>query len=492
MSKYYSADNSIHPLMLVDEQEKIARALAEVTGVDAASNAAAATAEDAAAAGEGGVIIGSLAELHAQRVNTPSPALSRTGSHHSSSSLNISGMGGAVVPPLSFAGISAYGAGGTGPNSATGVASSSAAAGPSSASSIPGGVGSNAAFLSPLPGLGSVGSSSSSTSASAPFVSRSRRCCLGVCAMDKKTRSKPMTQILDRLRAYGEFQIIIFGDKLILDDTIPVSEWPIVHCLISFTSKGFPLSKVIEYVRLRKPFCVNDIPSQVVLENRYDIYNILERNNIPTPKHLYVDRSRTPLPVVEEHPDYIVIDGVRLDKPLVEKPYDGEDHNVTIYYGTKQGGGSRRLFRKIGNRSSRFYPKVNRLRTAGSYIYESLLLQGKDLKVYTIGPGYAHGEMRSAERRADDSSCDTQPDAPRQTRSLILLFLFRFPLLLRKSPVVDGVVARDPDQKELRLLTKLTEEEREIARGICVAFKQNSQSIIARVTQACQRSGPRR
>ena len=43
--------------------------------------------------------------------------------------------------------------------------------------------------------------------------------------------------------------------------------------------------------------------------------------------------------------------------------------------------------------------------------------------------------------------------------------------------MVDGVVARDPDQKELRLLTKLTEEEREIARGICVAFKQNSQSL---------------
>ena len=385
MSNYYSADNSIHPLMLVDEQEKIAQAQAE-GGVAADASVAA---EDALTSGEGGVLLGSLADLHAQRVNTPSPALSRTSSHHSSSGI---GIGGAVVPPLSFAGISAFGPGGTGPNSATGLASAGAAGASagSSASSVPGGVGSSA-FPSPLPGAGPSGSSSSACN---PFVSRSRRCFLGVCAMDKKTRSKPMTQILDRLRAYGEFQIIIFGDRLILDDSIPVSEWPTVHCLISFTSKGFPLSKVIEYVRLRKPFCVNDIPSQVVLENRYDIYNILERNNIPTPRHLYVDRSRTPLPVVEEHPDYIVIDGVRLDKPLVEKPYDGEDHNVTIYYGTKQGGGSRRLFRKIGNRSSRFYPKVNRLRTAGSYIYESLLLQGKDLKVYTIGPGYAHGEMR--------------------------------------------------------------------------------------------------
>lgn len=40
--------------------------------------------------------------------------------------------------------------------------------------------------------------------------------------MDKKTRSKPMTQILDRLRAYGEFLIIVFGESLLLDESIPI------------------------------------------------------------------------------------------------------------------------------------------------------------------------------------------------------------------------------------------------------------------------------
>jgi hypothetical protein len=32
-------------------------------------------------------------------------------------------------------------------------------------------------------------------------------------------------------------------------------------------------------------------------------------------------------------------------QPLVEKPFDGDNHNVYIYYG--EGRGSRRLFRKV-------------------------------------------------------------------------------------------------------------------------------------------------
>lgn len=53
--------------------------------------------------------------------------------------------------------------------------------------------------------------------------------------------------------------------------------------------------------------------------------------------------------VLEEHDDYIVVGGQRLNKPLLEKPVDGEDHNIRIYYPRSMGGGSKRLFRKIGN-----------------------------------------------------------------------------------------------------------------------------------------------
>jgi inositol hexakisphosphate/diphosphoinositol-pentakisphosphate kinase len=131
-----------------------------------------------------------------------------------------------------------------------------------------------------------------------------------------------------------------------------------------------------------------------------------------------------------------VVNGVQINKPLVEKPVDSEDHNIHIYYPMSAGGGCKHLFRKVGDRSSDFFPHEHDVRRDGSYIYEEFVVtQGTDVKVYTVGPDYAHAEAR-------------------------------------KSPVVDGKVQRDSDKKELRFPVILTPNEKDMARRIVEAFKQ--------------------
>lgn len=89
---------------------------------------------------------------------------------------------------------------------------------------------------------------------------------VGICAMAKKSNSKPMKEIVRRLENFSRIQIIIFSEDVILNR--PVEEWPVVNALISFFSTGFPLDKAIEYKNLRNPFVVNDLEMQFVLQDR--------------------------------------------------------------------------------------------------------------------------------------------------------------------------------------------------------------------------------
>ncbi|KAL6421326.1 hypothetical protein ACFW04_011894 [Cataglyphis niger] len=258
---------------------------------------------------------------------------------------------------------------------------------------------------------------------------------VGICAMAKKSQSKPMKEILTRLEEFEYIKIIVFPEEVILKE--PVEDWPIVDCLISFHSKGFPLDKAINYASLRKPFIINNLPMQYDIQDRRRVYAILENEGIEIPRYAVLDRD-SPDPKqheLVESEDHVEVNGITFNKPFVEKPVSAEDHNIYIYYPTSAGGGSQRLFRKIGSRSSVYSPE-SRVRKSGSYIYEDFMpTDGTDVKVYTVGPDYAHAEAR-------------------------------------KSPALDGKVERDSEGKEIRYPVILSNAEKLISRKVCMAFKQ--------------------
>lgn len=108
---------------------------------------------------------------------------------------------------------------------------------------------------------------------------------------------------------------------------------------------------------------------QALLWDRRCVLALLDHLKVPTPRRLVVSRDggpkvdpelarqveaslglviQSPMPTPEvsmrADGDAIIVDGVEMEKPFVEKPASGEDHNVYIYF---KGGGGRRLFRKV-------------------------------------------------------------------------------------------------------------------------------------------------
>ena len=122
-------------------------------------------------------------------------------------------------------------------------------------------------------------------------------------------------------------------------------------------------------MKLRKPLCINNLPMQALLWDRRLVGAVLDHLKVPMPRRLEVSRDGGPkvdkelqgivyerlglqlggviLPpdvTLREDGNAIIVDGKVMEKPFVEKPVSGEDHNVYIYF---RGGGGRKLFRKV-------------------------------------------------------------------------------------------------------------------------------------------------
>jgi inositol hexakisphosphate/diphosphoinositol-pentakisphosphate kinase len=132
----------------------------------------------------------------------------------------------------------------------------------------------------------------------------------------------------------------------------------------------FPLAKAASYVELRKPFCINDLPMQALLWDRRIVGYMLDHLGVPTPRRVEASRDGGPkipeslrehivtrlgvqLPTsvppaevrLREDGNAIIVNGVTIEKPFVEKPVSGEDHDVYVYF--RDGNGGRKLFRKV-------------------------------------------------------------------------------------------------------------------------------------------------
>lgn len=260
-----------------------------------------------------------------------------------------------------------------------------------------------------------------------------RQIVVGICAMAKKTKSKPMKEILSRIELFEYISICLFDEETILEK--PITEWPSCDCLISFQSTGFPLEKAVQYAEKYKPVLINDLQLQFDIMDRRKVYSILSENGIQVPRYAVCDREFGNVPNFEEYEDHIVVGTQIFHKPFVEKPINAEDHNIHIYFPSSAGGGCQKLFRKVGNRSSKYFPESS-VRREGSYIYEDFMpTDGTDVKVYTVGADYAHAEAR-------------------------------------KAPALDGKVERDREGKEIRFPVILSATEKLIARQVSLAFKQ--------------------
>lgn len=144
----------------------------------------------------------------------------------------------------------------------------------------------------------------------------------------------------------------------------------------------------------RGALILNDIDRIVEMQDRRWLLKKLQEAGVPSPFYVECSRNqRCPDPTVEEHNDFIVINGQRINKPFVEKPVDRRDREIYVYF-PKSTGGGRALAstRESGDMEyvCRFDQSM-RVRREGSFIYQEYLQSDGVVVQAVCAGGYAYG-----------------------------------------------------------------------------------------------------
>lgn len=186
----------------------------------------------------------------------------------------------------------------------------------------------------------------------------------------------------------------------------PPDQWPPCDMLLTLWTPDLPLGKLKAYVDRYKPLELNKVVGLMALCDRRLTLRECVRFQIPVPRHVVCLREGESEPDLEETEDYIVVDGVRLDKPFVEKPLCTYDHDIIIYYPRSAGGGRARLGRD-GWGDAEFDSGRGRIRRWGSYVYERYIpTEGFQLRLFGVGSSYVHAEAKQDLPLAQSTGCN--------------------------------------------------------------------------------------
>merc|ERR1740121_2761271 len=107
------------------------------------------------------------------------------------------------------------------------------------------------------------------------------------------------------------------------------------------------------------------------MQDRRWILKQLRHCGLVTPHFVECSRDGANAPALEEHNDFIIVGGVRINKPFVEKPVDRRDREIYVYFPKSTGGGRALLSsRESGDVEvvCHFDPH-SKVRREGSFIY---------------------------------------------------------------------------------------------------------------------------